>query len=38
MLTFLRYYVISKVKKIVTTYPKTGVSCYSTWGKLLHLI
>ena len=25
-------------KKIVTTYPKVGVSCYSTWGKLLHLI
>ena len=25
-------------KKIVTTYPKFGVSCYSTWCKLLHLI
>ena len=25
-------------QKIVTTYPKVGVSCYSTWGKLLHLI
>ena len=22
-------------QKIVTTYPKVGVSCYSTWGKLL---
>ena len=21
----------------VTTYPKVGVSCYTTWGKLLHL-
>ena len=23
---------------IVTTYPKAGVSCYATWGKLLHFI
>ena len=27
-----------QTKKIVTTYPKAGVSCYTTWGKLLHLI
>ena len=25
-------------QKIVTTYPKVGVSCYSTLGKLLHFI
>ena len=25
-------------QKVVTTYPKVGVSCYSTCGKLLHLI
>ena len=25
-------------QQIVTTYPKVVVSCYSTWGKLLHLI
>ena len=27
-----------QTQKIVTTYPKDGVSCYTTWGKLLHLI
>ena len=29
---------IKQTQKIVTTYPKAGVSCYTTWGKLLHLI
>ena len=24
-----------QTKKIVTTYPKAGVSCYTTWIKLL---
>ena len=28
----------NQTKKIVTTYPKAGVSCYTTWGKLLHYI
>ena len=23
-------------QEIVTTYPKAGVSCYTTWGELLH--
>ena len=25
-------------QQIVTTYPKAGVSCYITCGKLLHLV
>ena len=29
-------FTISREKKNVTTYPKAWVSCYTTWGKLLH--
>ena len=24
-----------QTQEIVTTYPKAGVSCYTTWGKLV---
>ena len=28
----------NQTQEIVTTYPKVGVSCYTTWDNLLHLM